>query len=126
MKNNSSTAYIILAGVIILCVFTIVTINNILPNNIQTNSYYIKVDDDINAKIESLLIKDNKLNIVTSGSASFYCVKSTKSVPDDNNICWKEITNNKAEISVYHNKKYYVWIKDNNGKISSPIAINTY
>lgn len=125
MKNNNSTSFIVFAGVIVLCVFTVVAAINLLPRNNESNSYYVKVGDEMSAKIEALDIKNNKLNITTSGDATEYCVKSTKSTPDSNNICWKKIENNTASISIYQYKKYYIWIKDKNNKISSPMSINT-
>lgn len=125
MKNNNSTSFIVFAGVIVLCVFTVVAAINLLPRNNESNSYYVKVGDEMSAKIEALDIKNNKLNITTSGDAKEYCVKSTKSTPDSNNICWKKIENNTASISIYQYKKYYIWIKDTNNKISSPMSINT-
>lgn len=125
MKNNNSTSFIVFAGVIVLCVFTVVAAINLLPRNNESNSYYVKVGDEMSAKIEALDIKNNKLNITTSGDATEYCVKSTKSTPDSNNICWKKIANNTASISIYQYKKYYIWIKDTNNKVSSPMSINT-
>lgn len=125
MKNNNSTSFIVFAGVIVLCVFTVVAAINLLPRNNESNSYYVKVGDEMSAKIEALDIKNNKLIITTSGDATEYCVKSTKSTPDSNNICWKKIENNTASISIYQYKKYYIWIKDTNNKISSPMSINT-
>lgn len=125
MKSNNSTSFIVLAGILVLCVFTVVAVINLLPRNNQSNSYYVKVGEEMSAKVEALDIEDNKLNITTSGDALEYCVKSTKSTPEGNHICWKKIENNTASISVYHNKKYYVWIKDTNENISSPLSINT-
>lgn len=122
-KNNNMTSFIIVTGIIVLLVFTVVLGINILPNY-ESNSYYVKVGDEMSAKIEALDIKDNKLNITTSGDAIYYCVKSTRSTPESNNICWKKIENNMASISVYKYKKYYVWIKDTNNSISSPMSIN--
>ena len=125
MKNNNSTSFIVFAGLFVLCVFTAVSAINILSRNKQSNSYYVKVGDEMSAKIDALDIENGRLNIKTSGDTTLYCVKSTKSTPDDSNICWKKIENNTATISVYYNKKYYVWIKDINGNISNPMSINT-
>lgn len=125
MKGNNSTTFIIFGGILILCIFTSITVVNLLPRNNQSNSYYVKVEDEMSAKVETLDIENNRLKITTSGDVAFYCVKSTKSTPDNNNICWKKIENNTASISIYHHKKYYVWIKDINGNISSPMSINT-
>ena len=125
MKNNNSTTFIVIAGIMVLCVFTFVSVYNLMPNNKQSASYYVKIEDEMSAKVEALDIQGNMLNITTSGDALEYCVKSTKTTPDNNNICWKKIDNNTASISIYKYKKYYVWIKDTNGNISSPMSINT-
>ena len=125
MKKNNSTSFIVFAGIFALCVFTFVVAYNLLPNNRESNSYYVKVGDEMSAKVEALDIKGGTLNITTSGDAVEYCVKSTKSTPELNNICWKKIENNTASLSIYRYKKYYVWIKDTNGSISSPMSINT-
>lgn len=124
MDNNNSTSFIVVAGIIILCVFAYVTAYNLLPNNKESNSYYVKVENEINAKVETIIINDGKLNITTSGNATEYCVKPTKSKPESNNLCWKKIENNEASISVYKGQNYYAWIKDNNGNISNSISIN--
>ena len=123
-KNNNITSFIIITGILVLVVFTGILTINLLPNY-ESNSYYVKVGEEMSAKIDSLDIKNNKLYITTLGDSKEYCVKSTKSTPDSNNLCWKEINNNTASISIYKNKKYYVWIKDTNGNISSPMSINT-
>lgn len=125
MENNNSKSFIIFTGTFILCVFTIIITINLLPKNNESNSYYVKVDEEMSAKIETINIKNNKLTITTSGDAVEYCVKSTKTIPDEKNLCWKKIENNIASISIFKYKKYYIWIKDTNSKISSPISINT-
>ena len=125
MKKNNSTSFIIIAGIFVLCVFVFVIAYNLLPNNRESNSYYVKVGDEMSAKVEALDIKENKLNIETSGGATQYCVKTTKTTPESNNICWKKIIDNKATISIYKHKKYYIWIKDANGNISNPMSINS-
>ena len=123
-KNNNMTTFIIVSGITVLCIFAMVLAVNLLPNH-ESNSYYVKVEDNMGAKIEELYINNNKLIITTSGDAKEYCVKSTKSTPETNNICWKQIENNTASISIYKYKKYYVWIKDNSNNISTPMSINT-
>ena len=123
-KSNNMTSYIIVLGIIVVAVFTAVLVINLKPNY-ESNSYYVKVEDEMSAKIESLTIKNEKLKIVTSGDAVEYCVKSTRTNPGAKNICWKEINNNEASISIYKYKKYYVWIKDAEGNISNPMSINT-
>lgn len=125
MKNNNGLTFIITTGVIILVIFVAIAVYNIIPKNSESNSYYVKVNEEMSAKIEGMEIKNNKLIITTLGDALEYCVKSTKSTPNDNSICWKKISDNTASISVYKNKKYYIWIKDSKGLISSPMSINT-
>ena len=94
-KNNNMTSFIIVTGIIILLVFTAVLGINLLPNY-ESNSYYVKVNDEMSAKIEALDIKGSKLIITTSGDTIEYCVKSTRSTPESQNICWKKIDNNTA------------------------------
>ena len=125
MKKDSQTSFIIFAGIVILCFFTVVAVSNLLPQNNESDSYYVKIEDDMGAKIESLNIENNKLKITMSGDAAFYWVKSTKSTPNDKSLCWKKVNNNMAIISVYQYKKYYVWLKDVEGNISIPMSINT-
>lgn len=125
MKSNKQTTFIIIAGVLILIVFTSVATYNLIPKNKESDSYYVKVNDNMDAKIEGMEINNNVLSIKTSGDALKYCVKSTVSTPQENSLCWKNIENNEASISIYHNKKYYVWIMDSKNEISSPLSINT-
>lgn len=125
MKENNELTFILTTGILVLVVFTAVIIYNLMPQNAESNSYYVKVNEEMSAKIEALEIKNSKLNIVTSGDALKYCVKSTRSTPANNSICWKNISDNKASISIYKYKKYYIWIMDEKGQISSPMSINT-
>ncbi len=123
-KSNNATTFIILGGVLILTVFAIVIAINLLPKN-ESDSYYVKVDEEMEAKIESLKIEDGKLTITTSGEVAEYCVKSTRSKPKMNAICWKKMTDNSATMSIFLYKKYYVWIKDIDGNISNYLTINS-
>ncbi|MBD9115365.1 hypothetical protein EGP95_06290 [bacterium] len=125
MKNNNSTTFIVVSSIFVLCVFAFVVAYNILPNNKESNSYYVKVGDDMSAKIETVEIHDGKLYITTSGDPIEYCVKSTKSKPDSKNLCWNKIENNIASISIYRYKKYYIWIKDDKGNISNYLTVNS-
>lgn len=125
MKKNNSTSFILLVGFFILCVFVGVIAYNLNPNIKKSNSYYVKVGDDMSAKIEAFDISNGILNITTSSDVLEFCVKSTKTTPESNNLCWKKIENNTASLSIYKGKKYYVWTKDINGNISSPMSINT-
>ena len=122
MKNNRGTSFIIVAGIFIITIFTGVVIYNLLPRNKESNSYYVKEDNNSSAKIVSLSITNGKLNIETNNDTNEYCIKTTKTNPDNDNLCWKKI-NNKASISIYKDKKYYIWLKDNKGIINSSVSI---
>lgn len=124
MKNNLKTTFIIVAGIIILVVFATVLSVNLLPNY-ESNSYFVKVGDEMSAKIEAVNIENGKLVITTSGDPIEYCVKSTRTAPTDNALCWNKVENNTASISVFKNKKYYVWIKDEDGNISNYLTVNS-
>ena len=125
MKNNNSTTFIIMCGAIVLLVFIVVITVNLIPKITSSDSYFVKVEDGMDAKIESLNISGGKVEIITSGNAIEYCIKSTKTTPSSNSVCWNEIKENKALISVFEYKEYYIWIKDENGNISNPMSINT-
>lgn len=124
MKNNSKTTFIIVAGIIVLIVFAIVLSINLLPNY-ESNSYFVKVGDEMSAKIESVNIENGKLVITTSGDPIEYCVKSTRTALNNNSLCWNKIEDNTASISVFKNKKYYIWIKDEVGNISNYLTVNS-
>ena len=122
-SKSNITSFIIVAGIIVLVVFSGVLALNLLPNY-ESNSYYAKTEVT-SASIESLEYKDSILTIKTKGNAKSFCVKSTRSTPEDNNLCWKPLDNNVGTTTIYNNKKYYVWIKDTNNNISSPTKLNT-
>lgn len=123
-SENNSSAFIIVSGIIVLIVFAVVTAINLLPNY-ESNSYFVKVDKEMSAKIESINIEDGKLLITTSGDPIEYCVKSTRTEPTANALCWNKVENNKASISVFQHKKYYIWIKDEEGNISNYLSVNS-
>ena len=125
MKNNNSTSFIIISGIVILCVFASVIALNMLPNNKESTSYFVKVEDELEAKIDSIDFINGEIILKTIGNPKEYCIKTTKSEPDISNICWKEIFDNKAITKAYGYKKYYVWIKDKKGNISKSKSINT-
>ncbi len=124
MKGNKQTSFIMVAGILVLGVFAFVVAYNLLPANRQSNSYYVKVGETMSAKVEGFDVSDDKLTITTLGDASEFCVKSTRTTPEFNSICWKKISNNQAEIKIYNYKQYYIWIKDASGNISSPMSID--
>jgi len=123
MKKYNQTSAIIIMGIIILCVFSGVVAFNLIPNNLTSDSYYAKVDERVNAKIEALEMVEHKLELVTSGDIDSYCIKTTRSNPNANALCWTNTEAGTTVISVLAGKKYYLWIKDTDGNISSPRTI---
>ena len=126
MKNtkNNVTSFIITTGVIVLIIFTGVVYFNMLPDN-ESDSYYVSINDDLSNKIQSFDITDDELNIITTVDNMEYCVKTTKSTPDDKNLCWNKIVDNKGTMKVMPHRTYYVWIKDEGGNVSDYLTINS-
>ena len=123
MKENKGTTFIIIGGMIVLGLFVLVAVINLLPNY-ESNSYYVRVGDTMSAKIESVNIKNGTLILHTSGDPIEYCVKATRTSPSVNAVCWNKVENNSASISVFKNRKYYIWIKDEQGNISDFLSVN--
>ena len=119
-------------GTLIVVVFFFVLILNILPdtsnssnnsvisNDITENNTAINKDNG--AKIISLSMENDKLKIVLDDGVSEYCIKTTKTRPNSNSICFKRVDNNIIYTSIYKYKKYYIWTKDYNGNISNYIS----
>jgi len=70
-----------------------------------------------------LEIINNKVELVTSGDIDSYCIKTTKTNPNLNSICWTKVKSEKTVVSLLALKKHYIWIKDTSGNISSPRVI---
>ena len=121
-KDNNMTVFIVVAGLVVLIVFTSVITYNFISNH-ESDSYYAKVDEEMTAKIEKVEIVDGKLNLLTKGDPVSFCVKSTRTKPTLNSLCWNSLENNKASINIFSYKKYYVWIKDNEGNISDATSV---
>ena len=78
----------------------------------------------INDNVNSIRYENGKLRIDVSNNIKEYCLKTTKSKPENNNICFNKI-NNIAYVSIYEYKKYYLWLLDKNDIVSDYIEINT-
>lgn len=102
--------------VIFITCLAIVIITN--KNYLSTNS----VISNNNSNIISLTMEDNKLKIIFDNKVSEYCIKTTKTKPSINNICFKKVNNNTVYTSIYKYKKYYIWTMDNNGNISDYVS----
>ena len=121
-KDNNMTVFIVVAGLVVLIVFTSVITYNFISNH-ESDSYYAKVDEEMSAKIEKVEIVDGKLNLLTKGDPIAFCVKSTRTKPTLNSLCWNSLENNKASINIFSYKKYYVWIQDSEGNISDATSV---
>ena len=122
--NNNMTSFIITAGVVVLIIFTGVIYFNMIPGK-ESASYYVSIQDDLSDKIESFDITGNELNIITKIDNIEYCVKTTISTPDEKNLCWNKIKDNKGTMKIMLHRTYYVWIKDEGGNISDYLKINS-
>ena len=122
MKQNKITSQIIIFGVVIICIFTYVATINLIDNN-SSNKYYAK-DKDIKARIENYYFDNNKLVVETSGEADYVCIKTTRSQPEKNSVCWTKVKDNMVAINIYDYKSYYIWIRDINGNVSDAAKYN--
>ena len=125
MKNNLFIAVIIIFGIIILTIFSAVCFVSLSSKGNESNSYYQKTVMSCNAKIENLYIENGNLIVITSDNSKSVCIKTTKSNPNTDSICWKDVTNNKTSMTIYDGKKYYVWVKDNLNNICNYSSINS-
>lgn len=112
--------YIVLVIVVILFFGIAVYVINDNYNNMKANSIQLANDD-----LKNISYENGKIRIDVSNNIKEYCIKTTKSKPSKNNICFNRI-NNTAYVSVYENKKYYLWLIDNNGILSDYIELNSY
>lgn len=123
-NRKDSGAFLLITGISILSIFIYISVENIIPNN-SSNSYYSKNEEGPTALINNIVLIDGKLKIDINEDNVFVCAKSTKTTPNKNSICWKKTNNKKVEFSVYEGKTYYIWLKDNNEKISEYTEYNT-
>lgn len=121
MKNNTD-AFIIVAGLLILAVFTSTITKNLLPSS-NNNQYYAKPNEEMTAQIDTVSKESGKITIITKGDPIEYCLKTTKSTPSNNSLCWNKIENNQVTVSSFEHKQYYVWIKDKEERISSRFTV---
>ena len=124
MDNKNSSSSLILLGILILGIFTYISAINILHNN-SSNSFFSKDNGEMNTVITNLSLENDKLIITTNNNEATICVKQTKSEPSNNSLCWKNTVNNQITIRVFVGKTYYIWVKDNENKISNYIQYNT-
>lgn len=119
MKSINEKTFEIILSFVIVSVFIYISYLNLKENVLQSETYYAKNEDEMLAKIESYEIIDSTLNLITSGNIKSYCIKTTRSNPGQNSMCWKDVSNNVNYINLLKGKRYYLWIKDENGNISN-------
>ena len=124
MKKNNLTTFIVITGFIILVLFIYIAVVN-LNGNEESIFYSSKTESNMEAKPEYVDIVNNQLIIKTTGGKAYYCIKTTKSEPSVNSLCFNELENNFASVYVLPYKTYYVWIKDSNNVLSEPIKVNS-
>ena len=121
----------IIGTLIVVVFFFVIILNILLDTSNSSNNSVISDDNDKNntiidksngAKIISLSMENDKLKIVLDDGVSEYCVKTTKTKPSVNSICFKRVDTNIVYTSIYKYKKYYIWTKDYNGNISNYIS----
>ena len=118
MKKEDNKVIIIVSS-IILGVFLAVCLFNLRFTN-EEDTYY---STDI---IKSIDYINNKLNLTTNDEIVAVCVKSTKSTPEIDSLCWKDVLNNRVTLSIYEYKTYYIWTKDNQDTINYYTKYNTH
>lgn len=122
MKDLNKKTTIFVLGILIIIVFTFISVSSLLNFQKESNNYYIKLNDKIEEKLEKIEVVDNQLFINTNDDKIIYCIKTTKSTPTNNSLCWNSVKNNEAVINLYSFKQYYLWLKYEN-EISEQIMI---
>ncbi len=107
-KKQSNTLLIIVGAVILGIFISISMINLSGMDEYELSTDYIK----------GLDYADGKLYITTINNIESVCVKETKSEPKLNSLCWIDLENSKASISIYEYRTYHIWTKDVNGTIT--------
>ena len=115
---------IIFMSVFIFSIFTYVSVINIFPNK-SSDSYLTTENSQINASVKNTSYNKGKLTVTVAGNAVKGCIKTTKTIPDNNSACWVEINNYSFSTSVLKNKTYYIWLMDNNGLLSNKYEYNS-
>ena len=140
MSNlKNSISFIKIIGSFIVVIFFFVFAINILPNNeknknqnaglsansvTSSQSIHSSIENINNTKILSLSIEKKKLKIEVDNGIIEYCIKTTKTTPNRDNMCWKKFDNNVSYAAIYTYKTYYIWTKDYIGNISDSISVD--
>ena len=118
MNNKKKNTFLVITGAVILGVFIAVSMINIPFAN--SEEYMLSTDI-----VHSVDYSDGKIFISTRDSIVSVCIKPTKSEPSKDSLCWIEGDNNIYSTSIYENKTYYIWIKDDNSNVIYYSKYNT-
>lgn len=111
-----SRVLFVIIGAFILGVFMAISVINMSGvNNYQLSTNVVK----------RINYDDGKINIKTREDIASVCVKSTKTEPAVDSLCWIDTIDNETTISIYEYKTYYIWVKDGNGLVSYYNKYNT-
>ena len=135
--ENNNLIMIVMAGIILsifgyvalVNVTTPIALNSILGMATNENQMYRPMPDsdqeiiDINAGIDMVIMTESNVNVIVYGEVLAYCVKTTKSTPTNNALCWQEITDDSINFSVIKGRRSYLWLKDTDNNISSRYTI---
>ena len=119
MENNSKDhkTFLVIVGAIILGVFVAISMINMGGfDKYQLSTNIIK----------GINYDDGKLTVKTRADIVSVCVKPTKTDPTLDSLCWVDTIDNRAIISIYEHKTYYIWVKEDNGIISYYNKYNTH
>jgi hypothetical protein len=119
MKNNK---FVLISFIAIITILICVSVQNIVYNK-NPNIYYANVNKPINQKIYAIELNNNNLSFKTKDDVLSYCLKTTKSSPNINSLCWQNVNNNSVKESIMTGKRYYLWIKDDSNNISDIFII---
>ena len=108
-SSKDGKIFFVIVGAIILGVFISISMINMT----RLDEYYLSTDI-----IKGIDYSNGKLVIITRNDMKSVCVKETKTEPSIDSLCWIDIVNNKATLSIYEYKTYYIWTKDANDVIS--------
>lgn len=124
MKKENKSMLFFMLGIVVIVMLSIISLVNVFQK-IEEESYSLapSINENNLTGISSLEIDDNILNIYASNNNVDFCIKTTKSTPELNNICWKKTVNNNLKVSLLKYKKYYIWVKDLNNNIKGPQSI---
>lgn len=111
--------YYIITAILILGVFIAGSFK--LFYDKKNDGYYATAVRDVDKMISDIKLDGNVLTF--NSSASYYCLKSTKSDPKETSICFKKIEDNHVEEKLIVSKHYYLWIMDDKGDISKMITL---